>query len=157
MSAPLESAEFKNLYVGDPRDDDGQVIDSLVQEVDAPAEPIIEAIDQEPLENPKPITRLLSGTLIVTSADFLTPTMILPPDNNRIHLLIRAYSLAATPAAKDYVQLADENGKSSAPQMSYRLRHGTSHVLDDYTGAIFVMPGPITTDNVELTWVAVTS
>lgn len=159
MSAPLESPEFKTLYVGDTKDDDGLVIDSLVQEVDAPAELQTERLNQESLENPKRIGRLMTGTIILSSTDTLAPQQILPADANRVHLLVRAYSLAAVPATKDFAFLSDENGKvTGSGTLAYRLRHGTSHALDDYTGAVYVFPGPaIAADNVEITWVAVTS
>lgn len=158
MSAPLETAEFKTLYVGNTSDDDGQVIDSLVQEVDSPAEKVMEPIDQEPLQNPKPINRLMTGTLVLNGTDTIAPQMILPPDDNRIHLRVDGLSLAVAPAAKDYAFLSDENGKvSGAGTLAFRLRHNKALTTDDYTGAVWVFPGPIVADNFEVTWVAVTS
>ena len=156
MSSPLVSPEFANLYVGDTKDDDGQVIDSLVQEVDAPATPVTEAIDQSPLLAPIKYGRLLTGAVVLNSTDYVTPTMVLPPDENRIHLRIDGYSLAAAPAAKDYASFSDENGKAQSVSGGTRLRHGKGYTLDDYTGALWVMPDPITSDNFEITWEAIT-
>lgn len=154
----MESPEFQTLYVGDSKDDDGKVIDSLVQEVDRPAEPQVEAIHPAPLERPKPLSRMFSGTLVFDQS-YTNPIQIATPDKNRLHFRIDGYSYAATPGQKDYVLLADENGKTQAgsSSMATRLRHGKGYTLDDCTGAIWVLPGPITTDNFEITWVTVTS
>jgi hypothetical protein len=159
VSSPLVSPEFKSLYVGDTKDDDGTVIDALVQEVDAPATPVTEDISsQTPLETPVKYTRLMSGTLIITSADYLTPTLIVPADAHRKMIWINGFSLAVAPAAKDYVILSDENGKVTPPgTIAMRIRHLQGFSLVEHTGAIWAMPGPITTDNFELTWAAVTS
>lgn len=162
MSAPLESSEFANLYVGDTRDDDGPVIDSLVQEVDRPAEPQIQSIPAVPLFDYVKPTRALTGTAILNSASLIAngggPIQIVPADLKRTHLHIAGYSSAATPGANDYAFLADESGKTQFASSAYRLRHNVGRTFDDYTGPIYVYPGPNISDTnaFEVSWLAVT-
>jgi len=156
MSSPLETPAFGNLFVGDTRDDDGPVIDSLVKEVDTPPDPVIEAIDSAPYVDIVRPGRLLTGTFVL-DANTVSPVQILPFDPKRKELRLEGFSFAAVPGANDYVQIADENGKSVTTSAAWHLRHGKSHTLDNYTGPIFVFPASgIATNSFELTWVSVT-
>jgi hypothetical protein len=142
-------------------DDDGQVIDSFFIETDAPPD-LKDA--QEPIVIPaRPEIAL--PTRLMAGADVLTQTtsmyQLLPADPNRIDLHIEVYSFAASPGTKDFVYVADENGKISsmvngASTGGFKVRAGKGACLDDHTGAIWIAPGPIVADNIEVSWRAVT-
>jgi hypothetical protein len=157
MSSPLESPEYGTLYVGDTHDDDAHVIDSLDIEVDAPATPVIEPISPAPLEPLRRNNRLLTGTLTF-DANSISPVQILPADPNRKQIRLDGLSFAATPGATDYLAISDDQGKVNTPFTSaWRLRSGKSHTIDNYNGALYVMPGAgVATNAFELTWLSVT-
>lgn len=156
MSSPLESPEFGTLYVGDTKDDDGPVIDSLVQEVDRPATPVIEKIDT-PLIKTKRTTRVLSGTFVFDNTQIAnySPMQILPADAKRLEWSIKGFSYVAEPTITDYVYLADENGKMGSSSAG-RLRSGDKLNLDDHTGALWMLPNPGITGLFEVTYWATT-
>lgn len=158
MSSPLESPEYETLYLGDTKDDDGQVIDSLFIETNTPAAPVIEAIAPAPLEEPKPTTRIFGGSFNFEQtrlADYTSPIQILPADANRKDLTIKSYSRAAAPTVTDFVFVADENGKMSANGTG-KLRPSSSDFdLSNHTGAVWIYPGAITAD-FEINWWATT-
>jgi hypothetical protein len=157
MSSPLETSTFETLFVGDTSDDDAHVIDSLVQEVDSPPTPIIEAIAPSALETPKKIGRLLTGA-IVFDVNVTAPVQIAPADANRKEIRFDGLSFNATPGQTDFIAISDDIGKVNTPFTSaWRLRSGKSHTIDDYTGAIYAFPGAgIATNSFEVTWVSVT-
>jgi hypothetical protein len=155
MSSPLTTPEFETLYVGDKNDDDGKVIDSFLHETNAPATPVVNAIVPQALERPKPIGRLLTGTLLLDGSYANTPVMLLPADANRVQIRIDGFSTAEVPGYNDYVNLADENGKSTSATFSWHLRHEKGHTLDEFTGAVWVTIGPISAA-FEVSWIAVT-
>lgn len=157
MSSPLESPDFKNLYLGDTRDDDGTVIDSFLIETDTPATPVTEPISPAPLITPPSWGRLLTGSFVVTTA-LLAPWMVLPADTRRKSVTLSALSLAASPTAyAEYVQLSDENGKVLGMSGGYNLRHGKDPlVLMGYTGPLYVFPAATITAGIEISWIAVT-
>jgi hypothetical protein len=160
MSSPLETAEFQNLYVGDTRDDDGQVIDSFLVETDKPATPVTEKISPAPLVSPKRWGRLFTGSYLLQfgANALLSPYQILPADIARKSVTFSILSLAAAPTAyAEYVSISDENGKVISLSGGYNLRHGKDPlVLTDYTGPVYVFQGPAITANIEISWVAVT-
>ena len=158
MSSPLETPAFENLFVGDTRDDDAHVIDSLDIEVDAPATPVMEAIAPAALETPKKPTRLLTGTFTF-DVNATAPVQLLPADPNRTQLHIDGTSFAATPGLNDFIAISDDLGKINSPfTAAWRLRSGKSRAMDNHTGAIYAFPGTgIATNNFEVTWVSVTS
>ena len=157
MSSPLETPEFGTLYVGDTRDDDGQVIDSLVQEVDSPATPVVQPIAPTPLVRTKRTTRLLSGTIIFDNLNIanIGPIQILPADAKRLEWTIKGFSLVAAPTVTDFVFIADENGKLNTSS-SGRLRSGQHINMDDHTGALWVLPNAAITGLFEVTYWATT-
>jgi len=170
MSSPLESPEFRDndpdtpdgLYVGDTKDDDGQVLDSQVMSVDRPAEPVVEAIRQVPLEQPKKITRLITGTRVISPGD--SPMPILTPDAKRLSLKMLMTTPTGSATATDYVNFADNSGNVSqalatgAESGCTRIRAwAVDHTLDGHTGAVWIAGSLGQTLPLELTWVAVTS
>lgn len=154
MSAPLESAEFKTLFVGNAHDDDAAVFEKMVEQSDAPAIPVPEPLAIPQLVRPKATGRLFTGSFVVDTS-WTSPVQIVPLDPNRMHLRLDGYSTAATPGYNDYVSIADMNGTSASTNGTYRLRHLRALTLDDHTGAVWVSIGPITAA-FEITWVAVT-
>jgi hypothetical protein len=153
MSSPLESPEFGGLYLGNTHDDDGQVIDSLVQEVDSPATPVTEPIRPAALIQPKRTTRILSGTLIFDNTQIANyaPIQILPADFNRQQFNIKGFSYVAAPTITDFVFIVDENGKVNTSSAG-RLRSGQSIALDEHTGSLWVYPNPTITGLFEITY-----
>lgn len=154
MSSPVPIFGSQNVH-----DDDGQVIDSFLIETDAPPD-LSQAIEPIPVPVKEPIkrpTRILSGTEILTQTS--TPFMLLPPDSNRLHIRLDVFSYATTPGQKDYAIAGDENGKVANANMTqgpFRIRHGKGYTIDDHTGALWITPGPIVADNIEVTWSVVT-
>lgn len=156
MSNPVPMFGTQNV-----NDDDGQVIDSFFIETDTPP-PLKDA--QEPIVLPEPPeivlpTRMFAGTDVLTAAS--TPYMLMPADTNRVNLHLDIYSFATTPSAKDYVFIADENGKissvmSGASSGAFKGRHNKGIDLDNHTGAVWIGPGPILGDNIEISWRTVT-
>jgi hypothetical protein len=143
----------------DTKDDDGQVIDNFFIETDAPPklDLAVEPIPASPKENPVKMGRLLTGSVSMTLAVFTSPTQILPADPNRKSLVVSAFSSAASPNAYvECVEISDENGKvSGTAGFNLRPIQGAV-VINDYTGAIWAMPGYGITAPIELTWIAVT-
>lgn len=156
MSNPVPMFGTQNLS-----DDDGPVIDSFFVETDAPPD-LKDA--QEPIVIPaRP--EVAVPTRLMAGADVLTQTtsayQLLPADTNRVKLHIDIYSYATTPGQKDFVYVADENGKISsmvngASSGGFKARFGKGVDLDDHTGAVWIAPGPIVADNIEVSWRAVT-
>ena len=156
---PMETPPYTNLFVGDVKDDDAQIIDENVLEVDRPAEPLTEPFGGVHGSNlliaPKKITRVLSGFIVLDST-YIQPVMILPADANRTDMRIDVTSLAASPSLADYVFLADENGKCGSSG-AYRFRNGKGWHFDDHTGPVYVLPNPtVQSPGIEVTWVATT-
>jgi len=151
MSAPLVDPVFQDKYFGNTADDDGLVIDSLIQEVDSPAKPVTEALDQVPLEKPRHTTRILSGTYTFDFGNPFAAFLLLPADFNRKALTVQGLSFAALPnAVGEYVEIVDENGKVVTSSAG-RLRSGQSVDFAEHTGALWVKAGPLTA-NFELTY-----
>lgn len=153
MSSPLESPEFGSLYVGDARDDDGRVLDSLVQSTDAPATPVVESIAPAPLVFPKPITRIFADTEQMYIGD--APRRLLSEDLKRQTCRVKVYSLNDTAANitwRDFVIISDEKGKVSngTAGINIVVHHGQSVDLDGHTGALWVIPGSLLTAVIEI-------
>ncbi len=160
MSSPLVDPTFGNLYLGDTNDDDGPVIDSLVQEVDAPAVPVVEKINTPSLISPPRTTRILSGFYVweqtrANNGEY-SAFMIMPADSIRKQVRIDAVSWAATPGAGDYVWIVDESGKVNTSGGG-RLRHNKGLTFDMHTGAIWAVCNSALTGAFELSWWATIS
>jgi hypothetical protein len=160
MSSPLETPEFEHLYLGNTADDDGPIVDGMIQTVSAPATPVVEAIHPATLIEPARTTRLLSGTQTFDFTAITTygPIQILPADKNRQDLTIKAYSFSATSPVPntEFVYIADENGKLGSSS-SGKLRAASSDFdLSEHTGAVYILPGPGLTANFEVSWWATT-
>jgi hypothetical protein len=154
MSQPYDIFGSQNL-----KDDDGTVVDSFFIETDAPPDlkQAVEPVDAVPNDNPIRCGRLLTGSLSMNLATFVTPTQVLPADPNRKSVVLQVFSSAASPNAYvECVEISDENGKVSGSS-GFNVRQVAGPItLDGYTGAIWAMPGYGITAAIELTWVAVT-
>jgi hypothetical protein len=151
----------------DLKDDDAKVIDDYLIETDRPPKPITEPIPILPdIEQPRE-TRLLSGTILLTSGS--DPQLILNGDSHRKTFRIWPFWVngGAGPGFNDYINLSDDLGAVSNAKINVstsgiiRLRPvgavGTSaYEFNDHTGPIYVSPGNALSGPIELTWNAVT-
>jgi hypothetical protein len=150
----------------DLKDDDGQVIDSLLIETDTPPDikTATEPIPATPTHPPIRTTRLISGTMTLDT-NIVEPVLLLTEDSGRQQFRMDVFSNSATPSATtEYVMVADEKGKLQLPVdgsvmpggLMRRVRHGKDFPLDVHTGAIWVRPNPGITGTIEITWAATT-
>ena len=145
-------------------DDDGQVIDSLFIETDAPPDlhAAVEPIPIISLHDRPRYDRLDTNTVIFAVGG--APQQILAPDKNRTHLRIDVRSYSGSVVVNDYIVIADEFSKCSSQVMSQgtaRIRPGFNasggYNIDDYTGALWAAPGANVSGIIEITYTAVTS
>lgn len=164
MSSPLPIFGTQNLH-----DDDGPVIDSLLVETDSP--PNLKMATQ-PINVPAPIaitrpTRLLTGSLLMTSGS--DPQLIINSDPNRVAFHIFAFWVngGAGPGFNDYINLSDEQGPVSNAKVNIstmgiiRLRPpgilgASPYEFNGHTGPIYLSPANALSGPIELTWAAVT-
>lgn len=159
MSSPLETPEFGNLYLGDINDDDAAVIQSnLTPAPDGPPNVYKEPIHDQSVIRPKTLNRMLPGYLSIDPT-WPVPTPILPSDEFRIMLMIKAISSTAT----DGISFADNPNSlispdgTLIPKIAARILPTDGWVnLGPYTGALaasaFGSAGAVV-----FTWVSVTS
>jgi hypothetical protein len=142
MSAPLETPEFNNLFVGDINDDDAAVIQSKLEPAaDGPPNVYTEPIPSQAVETAPPVLdRLLGGTQPIDPA-WAQPTAVLPRDEFRGMISIRVYSNTAT----DGVYFADAPTKLTSPDGVLFPKFGMKllpadgwTVIGNYTGALYV-------------------
>lgn len=140
------------------KDDDGQVIDSFLIETDSPP-PLKDAtqpIDSIKTETIPDVGRLFTVTQLVMPG--WAPWSALVEDFNRKHLYISCFPTALTPALLDQILYADEAGKLSNTSAMGAGIIFTSQVIertiDDYTGPLYISPGP---NLVSPIWVSVTA
>lgn len=130
MSQPAEIFSTQNMH-----DDDGQVIDALFIETDAPpnlkdaTQPIVIPV----LAEPKKTTRFLTGDITIPAT--WTPVLLLPADANRQGVNIKVYS--PTSVATDGVRFSDEPGNIYS---AGKILHGGSTTFDNHTGPIYYVP-----------------
>lgn len=137
-------------------DDDGQVIDSLVEPISAPPPP--EHQPTEPLSvTPKPRahTRLLTGTATLLASWGAIP--LLPADPSRVSLAVYAY---AVDGSAQPVRLADDPGKIQADGGAITFYTVTPTLalparLSGHTGPVWI-GAPDATQDILVTFVAVT-
>lgn len=152
----MSNPTFVPVFTGDPNDDDALYIDQLVKQQAGPIDPAASAalVNDKPKEPVKP-TRLLTG--FSTYSVSIDPSMLLPPDLNRLNLLVSIYSATAT----DAIYIADDLGKLAAVSggsgLAYRLMTVNSpYTLSEFTGALyFVVPSGIT-GPINISWASVT-
>jgi hypothetical protein len=169
MSSPLFTSEFAdndpetpdNLYVGDVRDDDAQVLDSFFIETDAPATPILEPIKSTPLRETPPETRILADTRVINVGD--QPFRLLPADPNRKSFKIVMVTPTGSATQFDYINLSDNVGNVSQA-LNTGSGSGCTRVrawaadwtLDGHTGPVWVSGSNGQTLPLEISWMAVT-
>jgi hypothetical protein len=129
---------FGNLDVGDTRDDDARVLQSLTEEIQAPPTPLQTHIVTPDLMLPKPPSMLITHTALLTSAG--GPQQLLQPDPNRVALYLRVTSSNAT--VTDYVLVADDDGKvqqlGTSANFYAQLFHGAEVEFTPHTGSVWV-------------------
>lgn len=139
MSSPLESPEFKNLYLGDIHDDDAQVIQShLTPAPDGPPNTYKEPIPDQTVKLPIVLNRLITGYLLIQPS-WTQPQQVLPSDMFRTQLMIKAISTTAT----DGILWSDQSNNLISPDgvlasgNAARLFPADGWVnLGPYTGAL---------------------
>lgn len=124
---------FVPLTLGDTRDDDGEITDSLVETVSAPPTPVVEPIVTPSLPDPIVPTRLLSVGQLVDPA-WASPVLLLAEDVRRQHLHLTVTSPAGT--ATDGIVIRSDYGPTIGSAV---LLHGRSLTLDNHTGTLLVM------------------
>lgn len=127
------------LNTGDPNDDDGQVIDSLLVEVDNPPEPLPNvAVDPQRSEvRPRKTGRLLSVTHTLLPG--WDPVQVGWADPDRKTFRIQLVGTTAT----DFIRFADDASKLASDSSCARLyatANGTRIDLDNHTGPLYVKP-----------------
>jgi len=133
MSSPIPM-----FGMSDNHDDDGQVIDSLLVEVDAPPDlnmarqPIVVPGETKPVET----TRLLTGTMLFNPTDVTAPSLLLPADAQRKSLTIRVYSPSSS--TTDAVRFGD--GTGSCASGGFWQSTDQPLTLDGHTGGVWFLP-----------------
>jgi hypothetical protein len=158
MSSPLESPEFGHLYLGDTNDDDAQVIQSYFTPApDGPPNVYKEPIPDQTVVVPVVLNRLLPGNQLIDPL-WAQPSQILPSDEFRIMLMVKAFSTTAT----DGILIADNPNALISPDGALLPKLGARMLpadgwinLGPYTGALaataFGAAAPVL-----FTWIAVT-
>jgi len=133
---PSESQNFGDLHVGDTKDDDAQIIDDDIREVDTPPTPITEPIPHVSLEDTIKRTTKLGGVTQTLAPSWSTPTLLLPANDKRVGLQIKATS--PTAVATDFVVISSDPGLMQGNNaFAGALYHGQSLTLDYHTGAVY--------------------
>lgn len=127
------------LNTGDPADDDGPVIDSLLIETDAPPEPLPDtSVDpQRSKERPRKTGRLLAVTHTLLPGWDPVQVGWADPDRETFRLQL------VTANAGDFILFADDASKLSSDATCARLygsATGTRIDLDNHTGPLWVKP-----------------
>lgn len=159
---PYPATEPPIFQTQNLHDDDAQVIDDLVQETNAPADPrfgVVPSIEV-PQYKPIPVTRLYTATAVLGGG--ADPYPLLPEDVNRVTCRIRVFStnaVAANITYNDFALFADNRGLASSRAQNYLITCHHSEVvdLDGHTGAVWVVPGPGMTAAIEVSAWGVTS
>jgi len=156
-TAEYDESNPRHTLAGDPRDDDAQVLDALVQPQAEPPAPASLPLERLPAKvDPPAMTRLVTGSLELR-AEWDAPQLILPADKNRTSLQLWAASGTAT----DYARLADDAGKVQSRSACALLYSGQLLTFPltcpgGHTGPVWVScpdaVGPVT-----VSFIAVTS
>lgn len=123
------------LNTGDMRDDDAEVLDSLVQQQANPLPVPVQEMTRPVSDIPKRTTRLISGTIWLGAS--WEPLQLLPQDYSRSDLIIRVVS----PTPTDFIYVADDKGKLRSDLTAYTLFPGEPLILRHHTGPVCVMSG----------------
>jgi hypothetical protein len=133
VSHPFEVFGSQNL-----KDDDGQVIDSLLIETDTPPNPADapQPITEPALQNPEQWDRLLGTQQIIQIG--WDPILLLPADAHRQAVTIYVTSIGTvpgTPIPTDGIRIADESGKV---YNGGRILHGQT-ISINYKGPLYAL------------------
>lgn len=158
MSSPLESENFKSLYLGDENDDDATVLESyFTRASDGPPAPMVVPIPDQSVNPPIVKNRLISGYQLIVPS-WTAPTQIAWDDEFRIMAMIKAISSTAT----DGLSFGDSNNSltspdgASLPKNAARIFPADGWVnLGPYTGALWVT-AITASGNVGVTWAFIT-
>ena len=153
MSIGPDSLPGPETIAGDPHSPDARIIDSLVEDHAAPPTPTELPTEKlAPVIDPKPISRMLTGSSVVQAS--WSPILLMPADPHRKTLMLWAASATST----DYVRIGDDPGKLQTVQASALLYSAQLLNVQPFahTGPVWVSC-PDATGPVTVTWLAVTS
>ena len=158
MSSPVPIFGTQDL-----KDDDGPVIDTLFLETDAPP-PIEEAMEPiripAPIELPRP-TRLFTGTETLNTDSQPIQLVVADADRREFEIVVSTPAGAAT--AADYLNVASELGPVTNAQQTgsgmgvARIRPGVPWDFDAHTGPIYISRSTALSQQLEVSWRAVSS
>lgn len=126
---------------GDPHDDDAEVFEQYFETASAPAKPIPEPIPAQVQPTVKLPTRLITKNQRLDPL-WLSPTLILPPDLNRVGLSLMTTSLEGgasilTWFSSEEADLQLNPANPSMVQASGMIPLNLVISLDGHTGAIY--------------------
>lgn len=132
----MSDPTFVALNTGDTKDDDAQVIDSLVQqEADPPAPDDMPLVRTHTVRvTPAAPTRFIPAGFMSVDPAWTQPILLVPSALKRLHVLLR---VGVTAAGTDYLEVTDEIGRAAG-----RIYGSTTiqqqQTFDDWTGALWV-------------------
>ena len=149
--SPEPTSPGRPTIAGDYTDDDAEVMESLTRDAATPPSgPELPTEPLPPVTASKPMTRLMSGTVIVQAG--WAPILLLPADPNRKSLRVWCASNTAT----DYIRVSDDAGKVQSVGGSALLYSGQPAAFPDFhTGPVWVS-APDGTGPVTVSFIAVT-
>jgi hypothetical protein len=137
MSYPLESPPYDHNYFGDLKDDDAQVLESLVEQHPSPPDPVVEPLIPQHVVTVKPQTRLVTTRIAVPTTGWSGATLLIPGDSNRVSLFIRVRGTST-----DGVYLSDDPSKANSATSGF-VQAGDFVKLDGHTGPVWIQ-APLT-------------
>lgn len=136
QSEPLQANTPRPTLAGDWHDDDGQVIDDLVQPQANPLPPPATDKTVPVTERPARVGRLIGGT--GTWDPQWQPFLALPADPRRKSVTIQNNSTTAT----DGVRIADDSGKCQSGTGAGVVYPANPLTLLGYTGPVWISAAP---------------
>lgn len=125
------------VLAGDAHDDDGQVLDSIVQPANPPTiEQLPVATIDTPKRTPRPLTRTITSTQTVLPS--FGPVQVLPADADRESLSITVRTPEGVTTT--YARLADDSSKVGSDMGAFVLIPNQNNVgvLAGHTGPVWV-------------------
>jgi len=149
---PSTADTGRATIAGDYTDDDANTLNTLVESDAEPPTPRDLPTDPlPPATTPKPMTRLMTGTVIVQAG--WAPILLLPADAKRLSLHVWAASDTAT----DCIRVSDDAGKVQSVGGSALIYSGQPDAFPPgHTGPVWVS-APDGTGPVTVTFIAVTN
>lgn len=154
MSAPLETPDYGNLYLGNTHDDDAAVIQSYVEPQGQGIEtPYVEPIPDQSYNRPKIATRLMSIRQVIlptwegNNVGMQPAVNLLVEDLNRASFIIRVVS--PTAVATDGIVFSSDAGElQGANPGGAPLLAGFDETFVGHTGPLYARSYSVTTGSI---------